>query len=38
MRLQELAKQIIENDIKRLDKLKRELNEYINKNSVKKSI
>ncbi len=38
MRLQELAEQIIENDIKRLDKLKRELNEYINKNSVKKSI
>lgn len=38
MRLQELAEQIIENDIKRLDKIKRELNEYINKNSVKKSI
>jgi hypothetical protein len=38
MRLQELAEQIIENDIKRLNKLKRELNEYINKNSVKKSI
>ena len=38
MRLQELAEQIIENDIKRLDKLKRELNEYINKNSIKKSI
>lgn len=38
MTLQELAEQIIENDIKRLDKLKRELNEYINKNSVKKSI
>ena len=38
MRLQELAEQIIENDIKRLDKLKKELNEYINKNSVKKSI
>ncbi len=38
MRLQELAEQIIENDIKRLNKLKRELNEYINKNSIKKSI
>lgn len=38
MRLQELAEQIIENDIKRLDKIKRELNEYINKNSIKKSI
>ena len=38
MRLQELAEQIIENNIKRLDKLKRELNEYINKNSIKKSI
>lgn len=38
MTLQELAEQIIENDIKRLDKLKRELNEYINKNSIKKSI
>lgn len=38
MRLQELSEQIIEDDIKKLDKLKRELNEYINKNSVKKSI
>lgn len=38
MRIQELSEQIIEDDIKKLDKLKRELNEYINKNSVKKSI
>lgn len=38
MRLQELSEQIIKNDIKKLYKLKRELNEYINKNSVKKSI